>query len=205
MKLNLTTYDIKHYFKKNQKIYFFLLAFFILGLVVGIFVAVSSDSYTSLLTSSDKIFYDYVNGNVSYSLETGKLILNSFLFEIVIFLLCLNFYSGILSYFLISYQSALMILSVVATISEFGFSGIMLSLFLSLPVNLVLMCNNLIFAGICLSRSYSATKNKMFSYGFNDKNFWMAIGISVLFLIVFSCLINLLFLLVLKSRIFIMF
>lgn len=205
MKLNFSFEDVKYFFRKNQKIYSFFLVFFLVGIIFGVFVAVSSNSYMSLLTSSDKIIYDYINGNVSYSLETSKLILNSLLFEIIIFLLCLNFYSGTLSYLLISYQSALLLLSVVATISEFGFSGVMISLFLSLPVNLVLIFNNIIFAGICLSRSYKATSCKMFSFGFNDKNFWLGFGISVLFMVVFSCLINLLFLLILKSRIFIIF
>lgn len=205
MKFNFSFYDISYYFKKNRKIYFFFLIFFIVGIVAGVFIAISSNSFSSLLTSSNKIFYDYVNGKVGFGEQTAKLILNSLVFKILIFLLCFNYYSGLVSYLLISYQSTLFLLSIIAVVSEFGFSGVVLSLVLIMPINLVLILNNIIFSGICLSRSQKAHINKMFNFGFNDKFFWFGLLLCFAFVIVFSCLINLLILMILKSRIFLIF
>lgn len=205
VKYNYSILDIRYFFKKNQKIYLWFLIFFFIGIIAGIFVAVSNDSYLTLLSVKDKNLFDFVNGDINYSKQVVRLIIKNFVFEILIFVLCLNFYSGLISFFLVSYQSAILFLTIVAMISEFGFSGIMIVLFLGLPVNIVLFLLNIIFAGFCFSRSVNARRLKMFSYGFNHNEFWLALIVLVFIVIVFSCLINLLFLLILRSRIFILF
>lgn len=198
-------FDFKYYFKRNKKIYFFFLFFFFIGIFVGLMIAISSDSYLSLLSSKDKLFYDYVNGKVDFSKEVLKLIFNFFIFQLVIFLLNLNFYTGLFSYVLVSYQSALMILSMIAVVSQLGFSGIFRILFFVLPVNLVLMICACLFSGFCLVRSYDAKQNKRFSYGFDEKEFWLVILFFVVFGILFSYLINLVLVIFLRRRFFIMY
>lgn len=205
MKINFSFDDIWYYFRKNRGIFITFLIFIAIGMIVGIFIAVSSNSIASILTSSDKVFFDYIKGNISFSTQTGKMILNTIIFQLLIFLLCLNYYSGMVSFLLFSYQGMVLLLSVVAIISEFGFSGIIISLLLILPVNIILILNNVIFSGICLNRSRFAAFQKTFGFGFDNKNFWLAIGACVIFVIVFSSLINLLILIILKSRIFIIF
>ena len=205
MELNLSIYDIGYFFKKNQKIIFCFLIFFILGVVCGVIIASSSDSYLSLLTSSDKVFFDYVNGKANFSKQTMKIILSSFFLEMIFFVLSLNFVSALMSFIVIAYQGSIMFLSISAVIAEYGFRGVMMTLFLSLPVNLIILASNIVFATICLNRSYLSFKLKRFSYGFNDGMFWLvSLGI-ILFNIVFACLINVLFSIVLRSRIFVIF
>lgn len=197
-------YDLKYFFRKNKKIYLFFLFFFLIGIIVGIVVAFSSDSYVSLLNTKDKVFYDYVNGKVDFSKETMKLVLSFLVYQGIVFLLNLNFYSGLLSYVLTAYQSSLMFLSVTALISSHGFGGIMTAIFLVLPVNLVLISANILFSGLCIERSYNALKFRCFSHGF-DKNFWYIILFFVLFGILFSYLITFIFVIILRRRFFIIF
>ena len=205
MELNFSIYDIGYFFKKNQKLIFFFLIFFIVGVICGVIIASSSDSYLSLLTSSDKVFFDYVNGKASFSKQTMKLILSSVLFEFIFFGLCMNFFSGLLSFLVIGYQGSIMFMSISAVIAEYGFRGVMMTLFLSLPVNLIMLASNICFATICFSRAYSSYKIKRFSNGFENGNYWFSILAIMLFNIVFSCLINIVFSIVLRSRIFIIF
>ena len=79
--------DIVNFFKKNQKVFFTFLIFLTLGLVVGIIIAFSSDSYLSLLTTSNKTFFDYVNGKVDFSKQATNLILSSLFLQGIFFLL----------------------------------------------------------------------------------------------------------------------
>ncbi len=202
---NYSLYDLKYYFKKNRKVYLLLLFFFFVGLFIGVLISISSDSHLSLLTTKDKVFFDYVNGKVDFSKESMKLMLNFFVFQLIIFLLNLNFYSGLLSYVLVAYQTTLMYLSMVAIVSQFGFSGVIKILILILPTNLILIASGILFSGFCMTRSYEAWVNKKFSLGFDKKSFWSVILFFVLFGILFSYAINLLFMLVLKRRFFIIF
>ena len=205
VELNFSLYDIKYYLKKNQKILISFLVLLLFGIVVGIIIATSSDSYLSLLTNSDKLFYDYVNGKASFSKQATRLIFSSILLDIIFFVLSLNFYLSFLSYLIVSYQGCLMFLSVTAVITEYGFRGVLMTLFLSLPVNLILFASNILFASICFKRGVVAHKNRYFSYGLSDKNFWLAIICLLAINVVVALLITFVFGVILRSRIFIIF
>ena len=197
-------YDLKYYFQKNKKVYLFFLFFFFIGIIIGIVIAFSSDSYVSLLSTKDKVFYDYVNGKAGIGKETVKLILSFVVFQGVVFLLNLNFYSGLLTFVLIAYQGSLSFLSIVAVVSSRGFGGVLISLFLILPVNVVLVLSNILFSGLCFVRSFYSLKMKRFSYGF-DNSFFVMIVCLILFGILFSYLSTFLFVVVLRRRFFIIF
>lgn len=197
-------YDLKYYFLKNKKIYLFFLFFFFIGIIVGIVIAFSSDSYLTLLTSKDKVLFDYVNGKASFSKQSTKILSSFIIFQIIVFLLNLNFYSGLVSFLLISYQGSLFYLSLAALISQYGFSGVLTTLFLIIPINVFLVGINILFSGFCLTRSFEAIKHKRFSFGF-EKEFWIVILLFFVFEIVFSYVISFLLMLVLKRRFFIMF
>lgn len=197
-------YDLKYYFEKNKKIYLFFLFFFFVGIIVGIVIAFSSDSYLTLLTSKDKVLFDYVNGKADFGKQSVKIMLSFLVFQAIVFLLNLNFYSGLVSFVLVSYQSSLLYLSISALISSHGFSGVLTTLFLILPVNIILIGVNILFAGFCVVRSYEALKLKRFSYGF-EKNFWNIVLFFIIFDILFSYLYSFLLVVILKRRFFIIF
>lgn len=205
MKQNFPFYEIKYFLKKNQKIYISFLIFLLLGIALGIIIASSSDSYLSLLTSSDKLFYDYVNGKVSFSKQFTRMIVSSVILNLIFFIFSLNFYVSMFSYLVMSYQGLLMFLSVTAVISEFGFRGILMTIFLILPVNLILLAESIVFASICLERCYAAHRNKTFSYGFQDKTFWTSIFWVLLIDIIISIAVTMIIGLLIRSRIFIIF
>ena len=205
MELNFSYYDIKYYFRKNQKVFISFLILLLLGVVVGIIIASSSDSYLSLLTSSDKLFYDYVNGKVSFSKQAARLILSSVFLDLILFALSLNYYISFLSYLLISYQGCLMFLSVTAVVAEYGLRGILMTIFLSLPVNIFLFLSNIIFAGVCVIRSSLSHKNRTFSYGLLEKRFLLSCVILIVVNVFVSLLFTMLLGIILRSRIFIIF
>ena len=197
-------YDIKYYFSKNKKIYLFFLFFLFLGVIAGIIISVSSDSYLTLLTSKDKVLFDYVNGKADFGKQSMKIMFSFLVFQIIVFLLSLNFYSGLISFLLVSYQGSLFYLSLSAVILKYGFSGVLTTLFLILPVNIILIGMNILFAGFCFIRSYNSLKQKRFLVGFG-KEFWLMILLFFILEILFSYLISFVFMIVLKRRFFIIF
>lgn len=205
MEINFSMYDIEYFFKKNRRIFIFLLLFFLLGIVVGIIITITSDSYLSLLVSADKNYFDYVNGKVNFSKQTIKLISAPLLMNIITFLLCLNFYTGLVSFVLVSYQSSLAFLSLTAVISEYGFRGVLMSLFMILPINLIALCTCMLMVCVCFSRVYLSFKERSAFYGFDNRNFWFLILIINLTSIIIACCINIILTLILRSRIFIIF
>ena len=205
MKVKDFIYDIKYFFKENRKIFFGFLLFVLIGIVIGIFISVSTDSYLSLLTTKEKLFFDYANGKIDYSKQVFNLIINFLTFQVITFLLNLNFYSGLLSYILIMYQSVLLFLSSTAIIINSGFSGVLNVLFLVLPVNFFVFFLNILFSVVCVSRSCKAKKVKNFSYYFDNKEFWFILLFLIIFSIVFAYLINLIYVVMLRKRVFIIF
>ena len=198
-------YDIEYFFKKNQRVLFFLIVFLVLGLAVGVIITVTSDSYLSLLVSADKNFFDYVNGKVNFSKQTMRLIMSPLILNFIIFILNLNFYSGLFSFLIISYQSSLAFLSITAVISEYGFRGILMSLLMIMPINLINLLISMLVTCICFSRVYLTLKNKQRFYGLSDRRFWIVILILCLVNIVFACGVNIFLTLILRSRIFVIF
>lgn len=205
MELNFSMYDIEYFFKKNQRIIFFLIVFLVLGLAVGIIITVTSDSYLSLLVSGDKTFFDYVNGKANFSKQTMRLIMSLLILNFIIFILNLNFYSGLFSFLIISYQSSLAFLSITAVISEYGFRGILISLLMILPINLINLLISMLMTCICFSRVCLTIKNKQRFYGLSDRRFWLVILILCLVCVVFACGVNIFLTLILRSRIFVIF
>lgn len=205
MNSKLSASDIKYFFDKHKRFLFWLMVFCVIGFLTAIIISISSSSYLNILNSSDKIFYDYVKGNVDLGKQTYALIFKNLAFELIIFLLCLNYYLGLATFLFVSYQSANLLLLVVAVIGEFGFGGVLASLFLILPINLINLTCNLIFTSVCLERSKNALRFKQFSFGFNSKQFWLPSLLLICFCIVFSCAINLILLVILRSQIFAIF
>lgn len=205
MSVNFTFSDIKFFLEKNKKYLFWFFISFVVGVIIGIVLVISSNSYLSVLSSADKVIYDYMKGNVNFSEQTSKLILNNILFQLIIFALCLNFYSGLFSFVFVSYQSASLILSIASLITEFGFSGILITMLLIVPINIIVFSCNILFASICLKRSYESMKYKNFLHDLSNFQFWIVILTLLVFNIVFSFLVNLVLVVILKSRTFIIF
>ena len=205
-KLNLPTYsDINFYLNENKKFYiaFFLSLFF--GIVIGMFVVFSNDSYLELATSNGRNLISVINGTTSVGSYFWKQLL-SFVFPLIIlFVLNLNFYVGLVSYVLVSYQSMLFVMSMSSVVSIYGISGILNVIFVMFPVNLLYLCLLIFFAVTCSKRSFDAMKYKYFGYGFGDDGFLIKLLIGFIGVIVLSILATIIYPLILKNAIFMIF
>lgn len=178
----------------------------LVGIVLGFVVvfANDSDSYLKLLNSENKSLYSYITGTA----ETGAIFWRTFMtFAIpfaLIFVLNLNFYTGLTSYVFITYQSALLIMSCASVAGTYGVSGIINIVFVMLPVNLLYFCVMAFFAVTCISRSKLSHKTRTFKIGF-DGVFFLKIALgfaAVLLVTIIACLLYPLFL---KNSIFMIF
>jgi len=197
-------YDIKFHIRHYKTIYFMFFLCLIIGVVCGLVIIFSSESYLALLTSKNKSLYPYINGTANYVANFWK----QFLFFIgplvLIFMLNMNYYTGVLSYLFITYQSGLLALSCAAIIKTYGVSGVFNVLLVVLPINILYLCIMVFFSVTCLVRSRQAFLGRNFAYGFNrvfySKIIWSFIAVLVLSVVV--CFVYPLFL---KSSIFIIF
>lgn len=200
-----TSADINFYFRENKSYYIAFFMCLIFGIIVGMFVVFSSDTYLDLATSSDKVLFSIING----SSGVGELFwsqLLSFIFPmLIIFLLNLNFYLGLISYIVIAYQSMLFVMSMSSVISIYGISGILNAIFVMLPINLIYLCILIFFGVTCSRRSKEADRYKYFAYGLGDDSFLLKIAIGLISVILLSVLATIIYPLILKNANFIIF
>ncbi len=202
---NLSRVDIRHHFKKNSSYYFSFLVFALFGIVIGTIVVCGGDSYIHILTSESKVLYGFINGTAGVSGIFWKKFLGFFVPILLVFLLSLNYYLSLTSFVIVTYQSALLIMSSAALISIYGFSGVLNVLFLLLPINLLYMALLIVFSVICISRSKQGAKSKYFAYGFNDEAFWLQIVLCVLVALLLAFVATVILPIFLKNAIFIIY
>lgn len=196
--------DIRLHFRENRSYYFSFLMCFCLGIAIGIIVVSSNESYINLLTSQNKILYSYINGTYSISEVFWNQFFKFLLPLVLIFILSLNYYSSLLSFIFITYQSAVFIMSVSAIISLYGMSGILNFIFIMLPINLIYFAVMAFFMICVIGRSRLASRYHEFGFGF-ERQFLVKLLISVCFIFFLCILASLIYPLFLKSAIFIIF
>ncbi len=172
---------------------------------MGIIIACTGDGYVHLLTSENKILYSVINGSVNSAALFWKRFLYFLLPLIIMFILSLEYYVMLFSFLLVAYQSALLVMSMSAIISIYGFSGALSAIFLMLPVNILYIALLIIFACICFERSYNAKRCKSFTYGFNDSLFWIKVAICFVLVIILASIIAIIYPLLLKNAMFIIY
>lgn len=204
MKYWLSKYDIVRFYEEKKKTYFLSLGVFILGIIIGVIIAISSDRIMSLLKTEDKVLFDFINGKVTFSKQIFKLFRKFINPLIIIFLLCLTPATSGLSFVYFGYLGAMFFLNSYALITEFAFSGILSFVLLGLPVNIVLIASQIFFHEMCFSRCRLSKKYKDFKFGFNDA-FFLKLIILLLAGIIFCVAITLILILVLKNYVFVIF
>ena len=181
-----------------------LFLFVILGLVVGCFIAGSSEQYINLITSKNKVLYSYINGTADYfKIFWNKF--SAFILPLVLIVgLGLHFYSTFFIYLFLAYQSSLFILSCTALIKIYGISGFLNVLLFVVPINLVYMLALICVSAICISRSLEALKNKQFLYGYNQ-SYFSKITLVILFIFVLTLTLSLIMSVFLKNANFLFY
>ncbi len=203
--INFNKPDLKHYFKLNSIWYVSFFITVIVGLLVGIIISLSSDSYLKILSSENKVLYNVINGTLTFGEQFWKRLMSGILPLVIIFLLSLNYYSGLLSFVYICYQSSLLSMCSSALISVYGLSGVLNVVLLVLPLNLLYLCVIIFYTTTCLSRSYFAKRYKQFSYNFNDHCFWIKILAGFFCILVLSLITAGVIPMIIKSTIYVIF
>ena len=158
---------------------------FILGVVLGIVVAVSSDDYLAIINSSNKNLYSLINGTGDWLKIFWKQIKLFTAPIILILIFGLSYYTIWFGYVIIIYQSSLLILSSVALSKIYGISGLINVIFLIVPINLFnfgILCYLVV---VCVSRSRWSFKHKDFKFGYN-KNYFISVGFVLLAVVLLS-------------------
>lgn len=205
MKLSrISAFDIKYHFKQNRSAYISFLVCFLVGLIIGIIVLFTTESYVNLLTSENKILFTYINGTAnSIEIFSEKLLI--FLLPVLlIFLLGLYYYTSLLSFVFVIYQSALLVMSCGSLIRVYGLSGLLNVLLVTIPINLLYFVALIFFAVTCISRSKQALISKRFSEGF-DEIFFIKVLMTILYIVIISFYATVVLPLFLKNANFIIF
>ena len=154
VKINIpTSTDIKRYIYSNRAYYIYFGMSFFIGLIVGIVLSLTNESFYELLSSNKKLVFSIMNGTADYLSIFWKCLFQVFIPLLILFLLSFNYYLGKLSYLFVLYQSASMVVSYSAIIGSFGFFGILNVLIIMIPVNLIYFLCLFYFGTICRIRS----------------------------------------------------
>lgn len=183
----INQFDVKFHFKQNKKFYIYFSIAGIIGIVLGIIISFVSDSYSNLLTSSNKLIYSMMNGTIDSSVLFWDKFFVFVIPIILFFIFSLNYYLSFFQLLIFIYQATLLILSCSALILTYGFSGVINVLFVTLPINLCYFAS-LIFCGVTnMARSEQALKYKNFTEGFDE--IYLIKTLMVMVFILFICFI----------------
>lgn len=169
VKLNLpTSSEVKDYFYKNRAYYVYFSVSFFIGIVIGVILSFTNESFYELLSSNKKMVFSIMNGTIDYLSLFWK-ILFQFVFPIfILFVLNLNYYIGKLSYVFVCYQSLSMVVSYSAIIGSFGLFGIINVFVILLPINIFYFVLLFYFAAIFRERSKLTNYSRIFLDGFDN-------------------------------------
>ena len=94
--------NIKQHLRDNVKAYILILFSVIIGIIVGIYLGVTGYKYTSLLTTGDKLMFDYITGTASYMSIFYSRISVCIISIIIIFVFNLTYYLSFFNYLYIN-------------------------------------------------------------------------------------------------------
>ena len=202
--LDFSVYDIYLHFRKNKSYYIIFGVFAVVAIVISIIFIAMSDRYLSLLVSGNKNLYKFINGTASGG-EIFFSRVKSFIFPLIIVLLLGLWYeSSLLSYIVFTYQFSVFILSIAGQISVYYLSGVLTSIFLIIPINLIFFATLIFLSVTCIDRAMQAKRFHNFFEGFNGV-FFIKIAICFLMVIVLSIIVAFFIPAILKSSIFLIF
>ena len=197
--------DLKIFLSKNKRRLILFCCFIMLGLIIGFIFILNSNSYLLLLKSEDKILLDYIAGLVNFGKQITRFMFKVLGILLVIFALNFNFYLGRLSYLIVSYQSMILCLSTAAICTQFGIKGLLITLTIIVPINIIVLALVVLFALVCCNRSELAMKSKDFCFDFNNRFFWINLAVILLVLFVVAVAVCVILFLIFRFGLFILF
>lgn len=198
--------NIKQHLRDNVKAYILILFSVIIGIIVGIYLGVTGYKYTSLLTTGDKLMFDYITGTASYMSIFYSRISVCIISIIIIFVFNLTYYLSFFNYLYIGYQSALLVLSSIGIISLKGLAGIINVVLFLIPLNLLNLFILSLMMGVSIERAREQFKFKSSFYdSFYNTNYLKKISMCACCLFVVCLFSSLILPLIFKSFIIILY
>ena len=202
--ITITKFDINNHISRRKNYYFAFLFCIIIGILISIIVSKTTDEYISVLSFSNKYYFNIVKGEVNLISFALKILISFSVTILIYFLICLNYYTSFLSYLLITYQTVLLGLSIASIINLYGIIGVINCVLIIIPVNVTYDVISIYFITNFIIRSEYASKIKQFTYGFN-KEFFLQILIGHIMLFILSIIAGIIFPLLIKNANFIIF
>ncbi|MBP3581688.1 MAG: hypothetical protein J6J33_02930 [Clostridia bacterium] len=199
-----TSSEIRRYLYNNKAYYIYFSMFFFIGIVVGIILSLTNESFYELLSSNKKMVFSIMNGTIDYLSLFWKLLFQFFVPMVILFALNLNFYLGKLSYIFVSYQALSMVVSFSAIIGSFGLFGIINILIILLPINILYFLVLFYFGAVLRNRSKIARRSRFVFDGF-DNEFLLKMLFGLLVILVLSLFAGLVLPVFLKTFSFIIY
>lgn len=202
--ITLTKIDIDNFVRRRKNYYFAFFVCIVVAIIISIVITKTNDEYLSVLSYANKFYLDIVKGEVNLVAFACKIY---FVFSIslfIYFIVCLHYYTSIISYFIITYQTILLCLSVSSIISLYGIVGAINCLLIIIPINLTNLLINIYCITNFIIRSEQASKFKTFNYGF-DKEFFVQYLLGQVMLLVLSIIAGIIIPILLKNANFIIF
>ncbi len=192
--------------QRRKSVYLFAAGSIVLGVIIGLVCTFTQSEAVDVLSLSDKTFLAFVKG----SGEVSAIFWDNFLGVLCASVLCAVFAISVFtlpfSLLYLAYQSCVWVLSMGSIIAKYGFSGILNSVLLIFPFNLLLLVSIAAQIGNVNSFCSYGLKNggKLLNF---DLDKYFALRFVSIFLIEFVlCLVvNVLVPLCLKSLIIVMF
>lgn len=186
--------------RKNVIYYIISCISIIVGVVVGIYLALTNYKYTSLLTATDNIMFDFINGTASYTEIFYSRLADMLLCLLIIFVFSLSVYSSIINYIFICYQTVLFVLSCGALVSLYGVIGIINVILFMIPINLLNILIMVIFNIYGIERANTCRSFSLNFFGsFKENGYLLKVLLCVLFVVVVCVLHSFILPLIIKS------
>jgi hypothetical protein len=185
---------LKHHIAIHKTYYIIGCICFLLGFVTGIFSAVKYASLVEVGHISDTVLISFLAGEASiFGLFFARIVSYLFL-SIIITLICGVFYLIPFSYIILIYKSFIAALTVSFLIVLYGFSGVLLTIFVILPTYILFYFAFIALISICVKRCLVCKK-----YGavyFSDQVYCFPLRsiFNILLIMLAGCLIEILFL-----------
>ena len=145
---------------RKKSIYVWFLFALCAGIIIGLILAFSDGDLGAFLSVANKNYVSYLNGTAELSAIFVNMIGNVIFSLLVCLILSFSVCTVWVSLLYISYQSCVMVLTIASVILKYGVIGVINSLLLILPFNLVLiLCLGLQIANMYSFCAYNKTSN----------------------------------------------
>lgn len=178
--------------KKSTAILITISILYVVGIVIGIILLYGEKSYLNLLTTKNQTLLGYISGSTSVFKLFFPRLFSCLFSAVIIFACCLSVYSSFIGLIYLTYQATITTIVSGTLIAYQGFSGIINTIFLIAPSNIILLAILAIIYSISYQRAKFANKYKLaFASSFSQSEYWSNLIICLILILILNILFSL--------------